>query len=196
MLHLSAEEQQTDYTNYVLHPSLTSVEKLVASTDVRCSYGGEEFSALKDRISGLSADELLQKSVSYHKTCCKDLTNKTLVERAKRRYEKGQATGSVSDVKQKNKGPPSKSTSTCTCTSLPISTRSQSFDKEMCVICQEDRTDNLLDVSTENMGAQLKAIGQQTTAEQLKVRLSNVIVSSDLLTAVAEDMKYHLQNET
>ena len=61
----------------------------------------------------------------------------------------------------------------------------------MCVICQEDRTDNLHDLSTENMGAQLKAIGQQTTDEQLKVRLSNVIVSSDLLTAVAEDMKYH-----
>ena len=95
--------KQTDYTNYVLHPSLPSVEKLIASTDVRCSCGETEFSALKDRISGLSADELLRKSVSYHKTCYKDLTNKTHVERAKMRYEKGQATGSVSDVKQKKK---------------------------------------------------------------------------------------------
>jgi len=63
----------------------------------------------------------------------------------------------------------------------------------MYVICQEERADNLHDVSTENMGAQLKAIGQQTANEQLKVRLSNVGASSDLLTAVAEDMKYHLQ---
>ena len=43
-----------------------------------------------------------------------------------------------------------------------------------------------------NMGAQLKAIGQKTNNELLKVRLSNVVGSSDLLTAVAEDMKYHL----
>ena len=42
------------------------------------------------------------------------------------------------------------------------------------------------------MGAQLKAIGQQTNNELLKVRLSNVVGSSDLLTAVAEDMKYNL----
>lgn len=184
--------KQTDYTNYVVHPSLPSVEKLIASTDVRCSYGETEFSALRDRICGLSADELLQKSVSYHKTCYKDLTSKSHVERAKRRYEKGQATCSVSDIKQKKTGRPSKSTSTCTPTSPPICTRSQTFDKDMCVICQEERADNLHDVSTENMGAQLKAIGQQTTNEQLKVRLSNVVVSSDLLTAVAEDMKYHL----
>uniref|UniRef100_UPI00358EE172 collagen alpha-1(V) chain n=1 Tax=Myxine glutinosa TaxID=7769 RepID=UPI00358EE172 len=72
------------------------------------------------------------------------------------------------------------------------STRSQAFDKEMCVICQEDKADQLHDVSTENMGAQLKAIGQQTDRKILKVRLSNVVGSSDLLTAVAEDMKYHL----
>ena len=62
----------------------------------------------------------------------------------------------------------------------------------MCVICQEDTADKLHDVATENMGAQLKAIGQQTNNELLKVRLSNVVGSSDLLTAVAENMKYHL----
>ena len=99
---------------------------------------------------------------------------------------------SVSDVKQKKKGRPSKSTTTCTSTSLPICTRHHTFDKEMCAICQEETADNLHDVSTENMGAQLKAIGQQTANEQLKVRLSNVGASLDLLTAVAEDMKYHL----
>jgi hypothetical protein len=62
----------------------------------------------------------------------------------------------------------------------------------MCVICQETKADKLHDVSTENMGAQLKDIGQETDNEHLKIRLSNVVGSSDLLTAVAEDMKYHL----
>ena len=182
--------KQTDYTNYVFNPSSASVEKVISSAGVRCSYGETEFSEVCDRISGLSADELIQKSVSYHKTCYKDLTNKTYIERAKIRYENAQATGNVSAIKQKKKGRPLKSTSSCT--TLPIYTGRQTFDNEMCVICQKVRADNLHDVSTANMGAQLKAIGQHTTDEQLKVRLSNVVVSSDLLTAVAEDMKYHL----
>ena len=44
----------------------------------------------------------------------------------------------------------------------------KTFDKEMCVICQEDKADKLHDVATENMGAQLKVIGQQTNNELLK----------------------------
>ena len=183
----------TDYTNYVLHPSLPSVEKLITTTDVRCSYGETEFSALKCRINGFSTDELLQNGISYHKTCYKDLTHKTCIERARIRYEKGQATGSASDVKQKTKGRPPKSDAASESTSTSQrSTRSQTFDKEMCVICQEDKADKLHDVETENMGAQLKAIGQQTNNEFLKVRFSNVVGSSDLLIAVVEDMKYHL----
>ena len=60
----------------------------------------------------------------------------------------------------------------------------------MCVICQKNQADKLHHVSTENIGAQLKAIGQETDNKLLKVRLSNVIGTFDLLTAVAEDMKY------
>ena len=62
----------------------------------------------------------------------------------------------------------------------------------MCVICQKDKADKLHDISTENIGAQFKAIGQETDNRLLKVRLSNVIGTSDLLTAVAEDIKYQL----
>ena len=192
MLYLSIE-QQANRLYYVLHPSLPSVEKLITITDVRCSYGETEFSALKCRIKGSSAEELLQNGVSYHKTCYKDLTHKTCIERAKIRYQKGQATGSASDVKQKAKGRPPKSDVASEIASRSQrSTRSQTFDKELCVICQEDKADKLHNVATENMGAQLKAICQQTKNELLKVRLNNVLGSSDLLTAVAEDMKYHL----
>ena len=98
--------KQRDYTKYVLYPSLPSVEKLITTTDVRCSYGETEFSALKCRIKGSSANELLQNGISYHKTCYKNLIHKTCTERARIRYEKGQATGSASDVKQKIKGRP------------------------------------------------------------------------------------------
>ena len=56
---------------------------------------------LQNCIKGLTANELLQKGVSYYNQCYSALTNKTLIDRDKNRYEKGQATGSVSDVKHK-----------------------------------------------------------------------------------------------
>ena len=96
------------------------------------------------------------------------LTHKTCIQRAKVRYVKGKMTGSSHDVKQMAKGRPPK------------------------IFCQKDKADKLHNVSNENMGAQLKAIGQETDNKLLKVRLSNIIGTSDLLTAVAEDMKYHL----
>ena len=41
--------KKTDYRNYVLTPSLVSVEKLITITET-------EFSSLRNRIKGLSAD--------------------------------------------------------------------------------------------------------------------------------------------
>lgn len=185
--------KRSDYTSYVVQPSLPSVEKLMNSAELRCSYGEAQFVALKDRISGLSASELLQKSVSYHKTCYKDLTNKTRIERAKVRYSKVglQVSGSAQDVKIKRKGRPKAGISSQSVLPRRIS-RCLTFDKDMCVMCQEQKDEKLHNVSTQNMGEQLKDIGQRTGNELLKVRLSKVVSSSDLLTAVAEDMKYHL----
>ena len=60
--------------------------------------------SLKNRIKGLSADELLRNGVSYNKTCYNNLTHKTCIQRTKVRYEKGKMTGSSHDVKQKVKG--------------------------------------------------------------------------------------------
>ena len=76
--------KQTDYKNYVFHPSVSSVEKLITTAELRCWYGETEYSALSDRISGATAKELIQNGVSYHKACYKDLTNKTKIERARR----------------------------------------------------------------------------------------------------------------
>jgi len=139
--------KQTDYTNYVLHPSLLSVEKLIATTDIRCSYGEIELSALNNRISGLSTNDVLQKSVSYHKTCYKDLTNKTHIERTKLRYEKVQLTGTASDVSRRKKDDHQHPYLHV----LPHHDRhipEVRLSTEMCVICQEDKADNLHDVST------------------------------------------------
>ena len=178
------------YTNC---PTLDSIDKLITKTNVLCSYGQTEFNALQNRIKGLSAIELLQKGVSYHNQCYSSLTHKKTIVQAKDRYERGQATGSVSDVKRKKGRPPKSDDASTSASTSQRSTRSQAFDKEMCVICQEDKPDRLINVKSKNMGVKLKAIGQQTNNELLKVRLSNVVGSPDPLTAFAEDMKYHLR---
>ena len=60
------------------------------------------------------------------------------------------------------------------------------------MFCQEDRKDSLHDVTSKNMGTQLLNIGKETSIDLLKVRLSPIVCSNDLLTAVSEEMKYHL----
>jgi hypothetical protein len=42
------------------------------------------------------------------------------------------------------------------------------------------------------MGTHLLVIGQKLRNETLKVRLSSIVTSLDPLTAVIEDMRYHL----
>ena len=121
------------------------------------------------------------------------MTHKTCIQRAKVSYEEGKMTGSSHDVKQKAKGRPIKYDAiSISASSSERATRSEIFDKEMCIIYQKDKADKLHDVSTENMGAHLKAIAQETDSKLLKVRLSNVIGTSYLLRAVTEDMQYHL----
>ena len=183
----------TTYTNYVKKPSLASIEKLVTTAGLRYTYGEWQFAALNSRLQGLAADELLKNGVSYHRQCYQDLTHKQTVERAKNRFEKGTTTGYVEGIRQKKRGCPSSHDATKSTSTPPRNTREKYLKKHMCVICQADKKDKLHNVSTENMGAQLIIIGQETRSESLKVRLSNLVSSSDPLTAVAEDMKYHLQ---
>lgn len=182
-----------DYTNYVMKPSLASVEKLIRIAGLRYTCGDHECAALNSRVQGLTADELLKNSVSYHRHCYQNLTHKQTVDRIKNNLEEGAATGSISGIRQKKRGRPSSRVTPTSTSASPRRTREQYFKKHMCVICQEDQKDKLHNVSTENMGSQLIIIGQKTGKEGLKVRLSNLVSSSDPLTAVAEDMKYHLQ---
>ena len=75
-------------------------------------------------------------------------------------------TGSSHDVKQKAKGRPIKYDAiSISASSSERATRSEIYDKEMCIIYQKDKADKLHDVSTENMGAHLKAIAQETNSK-------------------------------
>ena len=71
--------------------------------------------------------------------------------------------------------------------------RDAPFDKEKCVIRQDYTGAELHEVSTKNMGLQMRNIGLETSNDSLKVRLSRVTCSTDPLQAVADDMKYQFE---
>ena len=182
----------TDYKTYVTQPSLASVEKLATVTAARCSYGESQFSSLKDRLEGMPVKELISHGISYHKGCYKNLTNKQTVDRSRIRFEERQTTSAISDVRQRKRGRPSSFDESESSSGSKRNVRQLKFDKQSCVLCQENRAEKLHEVTTKNMGAQLKTIGQDTADESIKIRLSSIVISPDLLAAVAEDMKYHL----
>ena len=186
--------ENTDYSSYVAKPSLVSIEKIINTAKLRCSYGEPEYGPLNDQCLEFSAEDLLTKGISYHRQCYSNLTYKTKIESAKARFEKGVASGDVTIITKKPIGRPSLSVlnaDSCASTSRRIS-RDRLFDKNKCILCQEETVEDLHEVTTKAMGTHLMVIGQKTRNETLKVRLSSIVTSLDPLTAVAEDMKYHL----
>ena len=142
----------------------------------------------------LFGQRTVKNGISYHKNCYKNVTHGHAVDRARARFEKGTSSGDVTTILTKKKGRPSSCDSTLTACSTASQrhTREQCYQKHKCVFCQDDTGSKLHDVSSKNMGTQIKAIGLETSNEGLRVRLSNVACSSDLLQSVVDDMKYHL----
>ena len=151
-----------------------------------------QFMALKTRLQGLSAEDLISNAVRYHRNCYTQLTSKTLIDRAKARFEKGTSSGFVSDIRKKKRGRPSDTDSANVFSASKRCARDAPFDKEKCVICQDYARAELHKVSTKNMGLKMRNIGLKTSNDSLKVRQSSVTCSTDPLQAVADDMKYHL----
>ena len=136
----------------------------------------------------------VKNGISYHKNCYKNVTHGHTVDRARAMFEKGTSSGDDTTILTKKKGRPSSCDSTLTACSTASQrhTREQCYQKHKCVFCQDDTGNKLNDVSSKNMGTQIKTIGLETSNEGLRVRLSNVACSSDPLQSVADDMKYHL----
>ena len=145
--------------------------------------------ALKTRLQGLSAEDLISNAVRYHRNCYAQLTSKTLIDRAKARFEKGTSSCFVSDIRKKKRGRPSGIDSADVSSASKRCARDAPFDKEKCVICQDYTGAELHKVSTKNMGLQMRNIGLETSNDSLAVRLSSVTCSTDPLQAVADDMK-------
>ena len=94
---------------------------------------------------------------------------------------------------KKKRGRPSGTDSADVSSASKRCSRDAPFDKEKCVICQDYTGAELHEVSTKNMGLQMRNIGLETSNDSLKVRLSSVTCSTDPLQAVADDMKYQFE---
>ena len=86
--------------------------------------------ALKTRLQGLSAEDLISNAVRYHRNCYAQLTSKTLIDRTKARFEKGTSSGFVSDIRKKKRGRPSGTDSADVFSASKRCARDAPFDKE------------------------------------------------------------------
>lgn len=143
-----------DYKNYIKNPSIQATGKLITTSSECCRYGASEFESLNSRLHGASANELLKNGISYHKNCYKNFTHKYSVDSARARFDKGSSSGDATTVRKKKRGRPSACDSTiATCS---IASQRNVYQKHKCVFCQEDTESELHDLSSENMGTQLK----------------------------------------
>ena len=58
-----------EYTHMVMNPAMTSVTRMIESAVECCVYGESQFIALKTRLQGLSAEDLISNAVRYHRNC-------------------------------------------------------------------------------------------------------------------------------
>ena len=181
-------------------PAVENVEKFMNAAKERNSYGEIEYPELVERFLVLSAEDLISNNVKYHRNFYKNLTNKAKIEAAKEKYERGKASGRLSDVTQKKVGRPSTPISEMSMPSiLPTENKTTrrksaaSYNKELCTFCQENKKDNARhEVRSESMEARIKYFAENSSDQSLKIRLANLIASEDAKTGVAFDIKYHL----
>ena len=111
------------------------------------------------------------------------------LERCKRRYEKCEQEG-ASTLRRKRGRPASILSLEDLLTNSKR--RSTNFCSSRCVLCQsEDEKQALHEVQSIALGKRLKNIVLHTEDDLLKARSSD-LASDDALSAVAQDMKYHL----
>jgi len=58
-----------EYTHMVINPAMISVTRIIEAAVERCWYGESQFMALKTRLQGLSAEDLISNAVRYHRNC-------------------------------------------------------------------------------------------------------------------------------
>ena len=172
----------------------STYDKFLTAIRLRASFGNSEYVTLSEKIGDLTAGDLNDKHVVWHRTCYAASTNKEHIKRDEKRYRRACATSDVS-LLHRTIGRPAISSHHEEPEELSVSeryTRSKSmkYDKSKCFFCQGKVQGVLHECQSGNVGTQIHDIVQHSNNPEWKVNYACVISDND---ALSQDIVYHKQ---
>ena len=164
-------------------------EKILVSIKQRSEYGEASMLPLWGRFKTQTANDLASLNTCYHTECCKEVTNKSKIERTKLRYEKKNTTDDT--TKDNNsEGTIEENFSPIDSKTPRKSLRSNGpeHDKNLCIICQKEGG-KLHNVEFLQTGPKMLRVAKDLPDPSFFLRMNSIPNADD---AVANDVKYHL----
>ena len=169
---------------------MDSFEKLLKRTQERATYKDVTVANFVERTKNLTADGLIEQNTKYHESCYAMFANTGKLERAKKRYYDSIDTGESSVIKRKA-GRPSLNLSVASneedLEGLTTRSRSESYDKNLCIICQ-NHGGKLHCVQTKTTGNTMLEVSEKLSEKSFFRRLNSISAAND---AFANDVMYH-----
>ena len=154
----------------------------MSALKVRAEYDEKVMIEHWDRLKQYSSQDFISLKKQYHSECCKEITNKTKIQRAKERF----------DTKRNNENDVCEDINLSTEniqveTSAKARRKTMLFNKNLCVICQKEseRGIKLHSVEFNQTGERMLEVAKQLTDQSMFVRLNSVPNAAD---AVANDV--------
>ena len=171
---------------FVKNSSLESFKKLLERSRERARYKDNCVLDFVTRTENLTPKELLDNNAKYHESCYSSFANTVKLQRAKKRYNESIDTGESSIVKRKP-GRPSTAKTEEPLEGLTIRSKSEHYDKKLCIICQKvgGKIHNVQFIET---GKKMLEVSEKLNDKGFFRRLNTISSSSD---AVANDVVYH-----
>uniref|UniRef100_UPI00358F8547 uncharacterized protein n=1 Tax=Myxine glutinosa TaxID=7769 RepID=UPI00358F8547 len=171
----------------------STYDKFLTAVRLRAQFGNTDFIALNEKIGQLTAQDLCDKHVVWHRTCYAMSTNKEHIIRDEKRYNRACATSDVTLLSSRTVGRPTASSTLSATDEEPVSkkyTRSQltAYDKTECFFCQGKIQGPLHECQSANIGKQIKDIVHHSNNQEWKVNYAIVLSDND---ALSRDIVYH-----
>ena len=144
----------------VATPSEESFQKLLECATERAKYRNGTVVELVERTKDTLSSVLATNS-SYHKSCYAAITNISKLERARKRYRDSIDSGEASLIKREA-GRPRLQLPEEQEQSLMTRSKSEKFDKKLCIICQIPAERNFTCAEREDIGKHVSGIGEIT----------------------------------
>lgn len=170
----------------VKNPSLDSFDKLLKRTRERASYKDVSVSSFVARTENLTPTDLFEQKLKYHESCYANFANTGKLQRARKRYNESIDTGESSVIKRKA-GRPSISSVEETVEGLTTRSKSEFYNKQLCIICQK-HGGKLHCVQTKATGNSMLEVSERLPDKQFFRRLNSINTAND---AIANDVMYH-----